>query len=121
MWNNKVKFFLNQFDSENIDTLYVLGVSGGPDSMFMLDMMRKIKLKIVVCHVNYNKRSDSWIDELIVSNYCKKFTIDFFTSSPQYEVKKNDNFQSFARDFRYKYFSKISNLMMIKYGYKNVN
>jgi tRNA(Ile)-lysidine synthase len=39
--------------------LYILGISGGPDSMFLLDNLRRKRHKIVVAHVNYQKRLDS--------------------------------------------------------------
>jgi len=51
---------------------YILGVSGGPDSMFSLDKMRCLKFNFFVAHVNYHKRSGSNQDEELVRNYCQK-------------------------------------------------
>ena len=34
---------------------YLIGVSGGPDSMALLDMSRENGLNVVVCHVNFSK------------------------------------------------------------------
>lgn len=45
---------------------YVIGVSGGPDSMFLLDNIYNSELDInnfIVCLVNYQKRKDSDYDE----------------------------------------------------------
>jgi tRNA(Ile)-lysidine synthase len=39
--------------------LYILAVSGGPDSMFLLDKMRSEAYNLVLAHVNYKKRVDS--------------------------------------------------------------
>ena len=56
-----IKFKTNQprFKPINKSTTYVIGVSGGPDSMFLLDKMNKLGYKIIVAHVNYKKRSES--------------------------------------------------------------
>ena len=55
----------------------VLAVSGGPDSMAMLDGLFKIKEKIgfdiVVAHINHGLRENATIDERYVEDYCKIF------------------------------------------------
>ena len=64
---------------ENEDKL-VLGVSGGPDSISMLDILNKIRqdneiklnFEIVVAHINHMIREEAKEDELYVKNYCKK-------------------------------------------------
>ena len=54
---------------------YLLGVSGGPDSMALLDMMHEYS--ICVAHVNYNLRGkDSEKDELFVKELGKKYGIE---------------------------------------------
>ena len=37
----------------------VVGVSAGPDSMCLLDILEKKTNKIVVCHINHNIRKES--------------------------------------------------------------
>lgn len=53
----------------------ILGVSGGPDSIFLahlfLELQKEYSLEISVCHVNYHLRgADSDRDEKIVSDFC---------------------------------------------------
>ena len=55
--------------------LYIIGVSGGPDSMFCLDKMRLSGYKIVVVHINYQKRAESAYDQKLVSDYCQKYSL----------------------------------------------
>ena len=47
----------------NINDVVVAAISGGPDSMALLDLLKKLKLekdiKIVVAHVNHNVRKES--------------------------------------------------------------
>lgn len=61
-----------QFEIDNIDISkkMLLGVSGGPDSMFLLNLLKN--KNIIVAHVNYNKRETSKVDEEIVVDFCKK-------------------------------------------------
>src|ERR1700744_851053 len=93
-------------------SFYVLGVSGGPDSMFLLDKMRKLKYNLIVAHVNYKKRVSSDRDEKIVSDYCNRFKIKFFSFSPKNYEK--GNFQSLARKIRYDFFFSIADIFSTK-------
>ena len=86
----------------------LLAVSGGPDSMYLLEWYKK--QKVVVAHVNYKKREDSDNDQRIVEKFCKEHNIP----CEVYVVKEKPvgNFQSWARDIRYKFFKQIYD----KYG-----
>lgn len=95
-----------QFEIDNIDInkKMLLGVSGGPDSMFLLNLLKN--KNIVVAHINYNKRETSKIDEEIVIDFCKKNNIKCFVLN----LKKHNeqgNFQNIARIQRYEFFKKI--------------
>jgi tRNA(Ile)-lysidine synthase len=70
--------------------MYLLAVSGGPDSMVLLFKHRK--KKIVVAHVNYNKRVDSIKDQEIVEAFCLKHNIPLEIININEKPKKN--FQS---------------------------
>ena len=65
---------------EQNDTI-ICGISGGPDSMCMLDNLRKIKennilnFELIVAHVNHQIREEADQDEEYVINYCKKHNI----------------------------------------------
>jgi len=47
----------------------VVGVSAGPDSMCLLDLLRKKTNKIIVCHINHNVRKESLEEQ----EYLKKY------------------------------------------------
>lgn len=88
---------------------WMAGVSGGPDSMALLDMYKD---KIVgVCHVNYHKRKDSDYDQHLVQNYCSLHHIPLAilnVKHQQYVSTKINNFQANARKIRYDFFVKCS-------------
>jgi len=85
----------------------IAAVSGGPDSMCMLDLYKnKIAL---VCHVNYNKRETAIRDQNIVEKYCTKNNIALEVldvKDEQYEKMKN--FQSLGRKIRYNFFKSMA-------------
>ncbi|WP_434324584.1 tRNA lysidine(34) synthetase TilS [Mycoplasma capricolum] len=97
----------------NIDTnkKYLLAISGGPDSVFLLCNIVKIidSKNLVVCHVNYNFRSDSINDQKIVINLCKKFDLklEILNINKDYSLLK-ENFESWSRFQRYDFFNKIA-------------
>ena len=49
----------------------VIGVSAGPDSMCLLDLLQKKTTKIVVCHINHNVRKESIEEEEYITKYCQ--------------------------------------------------
>lgn len=94
-------------DSLNIKSEYVVAaISGGPDSMFLLEVLKKYSFKIVVCHVHHNHRVESDEEALMVKEYCEKNNMIFeFMKIDKYT---NDTFTEVeAREKRYKFFDEI--------------
>ena len=89
----------------SLDETYIIGVSGGPDSMALLDMAYNSGLKLVVAHVNYQKRPTAERDMNIVFDYCLNRNIIF-----EYRLVKQHqgNFQKWARDQRYEFFQSLA-------------
>ncbi|AKX33679.1 tRNA(Ile)-lysidine synthase [Spiroplasma litorale] len=86
---------------------YLVAVSGGPDSIFLLQLLVKKKYKnLVVCHVNHNYREESIVDQKVVENICKKYKIKLYVENIFYK-KDYKNFEAWARKERYKIFSSI--------------
>lgn len=77
----------------------IAGVSGGPDSMALLDMLKNKGKSPLVLHVNYQKRDTALRDENIVRDYCAKYSIPLVVIHPHKE--NSQNFQAWARDVRY--------------------
>jgi len=96
-------------DTENYK---IFAVSGGPDSMYMLDLFHKTypEMKIMVAHVNYHFRDDSDVDEKIVRDYCRKEHIKFRTREidPKVYDDLKWNFEEYARNVRYDFFRELA-------------
>ncbi len=92
----------------------VIGVSGGPDSMYLLNQLHNNpRLEPIVVHINYKFRSESDEEQEFVTKYCNDRNIKIHVT----EVQESDwdkykylaNKQSMARQLRYdKYFEVAS-------------
>ena len=94
----------------------VIGVSGGPDSITLLNVFLEIKKEkifdfdIVVCHINHMIREEAVEDEEYVSKFCKKYNIDFFVKRIDIEkVSRQEKIgtEEAGRIARYKFFNEI--------------
>ena len=104
MANNIINSFLFKISTKK----YIAAVSGGPDSMAMLNMF-KHKIK-TVAFVNYKKRIESDYEEQIVKEFCEENNIIFFAYTVDWkkENEKINNFQAHARKIRYDFFCKVA-------------
>ena len=85
---------------------YLIGVSGGPDSMALLDMARRKGIYIEAAHVNYHQRNTADRDEKLVRDYCRKYDIPFHLLESDPDSYKG-NFQANAREERYRFFAGV--------------
>ena len=110
--NKIVEHFKSFFTTYPAD-LYLIAVSGGVDSMLLVELMFQEKLPIHVLHVNYHLRGiESEEDELLVRNYCKSNNIPITIKSIYLKEKleaDGGNLQNEARKVRYDFFQKELN------------
>lgn len=92
----------------------VCGVSGGPDSICMLDILNqwkeKLKIEIIVCHVNHQIREEAIEDEQYVVNYCQKNEIKCYIKRidvKKYANNKKQGTEEAGRNIRYEFFEEI--------------
>lgn len=87
------------------DKTYLVAVSGGPDSMYLLHFASQFA-NVIAAHVNYNKRDSAIRDQKIVEDYCKKHNIKLFVNSVNSSIA--GNFQQKARELRYEWFASLA-------------
>ena len=104
---NKVFYFLNEFLKK--DDSIVIGVSGGPDSMALLDVLNTYKsslnLKIIVAFVDHSTREEIDDERKLVKEYCKTNNLVFEETKILKKIDKN--FEMEARKFRYNFFEQV--------------
>ena len=92
----------------------VLGVSGGPDSISMLNILNEIKeefnFEIYVAHVNHMIREEAEDDEKYVQRYCEKNNIQFFVKRIDVQQIANTEkrgTEETGRKVRYEFFEEV--------------
>jgi len=101
----------NHFDCTPA-TRFLLAVSGGVDSMVLLDLFEQYgKESIVVAHCNFNLRGkESDADEQLVRETCEQLNIPFVSTSfdtESYVVLHKVSVQIAARELRYQWFDTL--------------
>ena len=105
--NELIDFLRNEINLTDNDTV-VIGLSGGPDSMALLNIISKVNsnLKIVCAHVHHNLRKESDSEKVFVEDYCKKngYIFEFLKIE---EYKNNKFSEEEARRIRYDFFESV--------------
>ena len=99
---------------ENNDII-VVGFSGGPDSVFLVEMLKKLQcffnFKIYLVHINHLLRGeDADSDENFSFEYARKNNLEIFIKRiPVKEIAKElgKTLEEVGREERYKFFSEI--------------
>ena len=105
---NYVYEFIKKLSINN--STIVAAISGGPDSMLLLDILINLKeelgLKIVVAHVHHNLRQESDYEAIEVEKYCKDNNLIF--EMKKIEEYPNGKFsEEVARKIRYDFFDEV--------------
>lgn len=111
---NKVLETIKKYNLIESGDKIVLGVSGGPDSISMLDIFNEIKnelnFEIVVAHINHMIRAEAIDDEKYVSDYCQKHDIEFYAKRINVLQVANDQkigTEEAGRKVRYEFFDEV--------------
>lgn len=99
----------------------VLGVSGGPDSICMLNILNcirndknlRMQFDIIVAHVNHLIRDEAKDDEEFVKSFCEKIDVPFYSKSIDVQKIANNNkigTEEAGRNARYDFFDEVLNM-----------
>ena len=114
MLKEKVLNTIKKYELIEENDKIICGVSGGPDSICMLDILKdlreKLNFEIIVCHINHLIRKEAISDENYVVNYCKKHNIKCYVKRIDVKKYANNNKQGTeeaGRTVRYEFFDEI--------------
>ncbi len=106
--------FLQHISSQRLFTQtdkLLVAVSGGKDSMVLLDLLQQLNFNIGVAHVNFKlRKAASDEDQVFVKTYCEERNIPFFTTTFETKLHAKSNgisTQMAARELRYNWFNKL--------------
>ena len=112
--------FLNKNIENFKDIKYLLGVSGGIDSMVLAYIFQRLQLKFGVAHINFQLRGDdSDSDEIFVKQWFDPFDIPLYfkkVNTIEYAEKNKVSIEEAARQLRYDFFEKLA----YKYDYNYI-
>ena len=112
----KVRKFIKDNELIKAGDKIVLAVSGGPDSLCMLDLFCYFKenkifnFEFVVAHVNHMIRDEAEEDAEFVRNYCKQKNVEFYLENidvKEIADKTRCGLEETGRKVRYDFFNKI--------------
>ena len=117
---NKILGTIKKYNMIQTGEKVVLAVSGGPDSICMLDILNDIKndlsidlkFEIIVAHVNHMIREEAEDDERYVKKYCEEKQIEFYSKSIDVKKIANNNkigLEEAGRKERYNFFDEVLN------------
>ncbi len=107
--------------SKNKDKKILVGVSGGPDSLCLLDLLirlkKNFKYEIVVFHLNHLMRENAHKDAKFVENFCQQRNLNFIIKKydvPELMKNKNLSPEEAARKIRLELMEKAAHLHNIE-------
>ena len=107
---HKILDFLKKYELLNKKEVFLIGFSGGTDSLCLLDVLtglsKEYEFKLVAAHLNHNWRpEESKLEEERAALYCKDKKIDFCS-----EILPNNlpHTELEARNQRYDFFNRIA-------------
>lgn len=104
---------IKQATTKNLPTI-VLGLSGGPDSVFLLYLLHALKhenhINIIAAHLDHGWRAESPNDAEFCKQLCQKLDITFVSehaSKLDLQIKFNGSQEEVGRNLRRKFFQNI--------------
>lgn len=110
MKKSLIDTFQNHFSAAvekhfSAEPFFIVGVSGGPDSMALLYLLHRLKMRAMIVHVNYQKRAeDSDADQELTEQMAFAWGFECVSVRLNPEDAKGENFQNWARQQRYRIF-----------------
>ena len=111
----KIKLFCKNKHLFSVGNTIVIGLSGGPDSVFLLHFFIAIEkiynLQLIVAHLNHEWRASADHDEQFCKELAEKYKIPFVgqkLSSMQLHIKYNGSKEEYARNARRLFFEQVA-------------
>ncbi|MFA5075132.1 MAG: tRNA lysidine(34) synthetase TilS [Candidatus Babeliales bacterium] len=111
---NNIKNILENFKNKSESPKIILGLSGGPDSIFLFYFLKELhqnnELNLIAAHLDHGWRAESFKDVQFCQNLCKKFSIPFiYTQATDLglNLKFNGSKEELGRKLRQHFFKKL--------------
>ena len=112
---NKILNTINKYNLIKKGDKIVIGVSGGPDSMCLLDSLyclkEKLGIEIFVAHINHMIREEADEETEYVKEYCKNKNIKCYVKKADVEKLAKEQklgTEEMGRKIRYEFFNEVA-------------
>ena len=116
MLEEKVLQTIDKYNMIEKGDKIVIGVSGGPDSMALLNTLNNLKeklnIKIYVAHINHMIRKEADEETEYVKKFCKKINVEFYYIRIKVEEEAKRlkiGTEEAGRNIRYNFFAEVAN------------
>lgn len=108
-----IKEFLNKYNIDNPENIFLCAFSGGYDSMCLLHSLKQIvQNRIIAIHLNHNWRGEeSNKEEEKCRQFCEKLGVEFYSEKLSSDIPHTE---TVARVARYEFFEKCSTIFHSK-------
>lgn len=103
---NQVALYIQKNNLIDKNKKVVVALSGGVDSMSLLDILTKLGYSTVIAHVNHNVRTQSKDEMEYIKEFALKNNIPF--ECIILDKIENENFHEKARNLRYQFFMDVA-------------
>ena len=118
MLEDKVLNTIKRYEQIKSGDTIVVGVSGGPDSICLLNVLKnlqnELKINIVVAHINHMIRKEADSETVFVQDFCEQRDIKCFVKKAdvlQIAKEKKLGTEEVGRKIRYDFFEEVKNLV----------
>ena len=101
----RIKQFI-KLNNLNIDKPIVCAVSGGADSLALIQILYELGYDVILAHVNHHKRKESEEEALAMEAYAKEKKIPFELLN--YHYSGSGNFHDESHNARYDFFREVA-------------
>ena len=90
---------------KKLEGKWLVAVSTGPDSMYLVHQCLELGMDIQIAHVNYHHRKQATEEEAFIRFFAEENQIPLHVRNDAFKPKRN--FEAEARKWRYTFFAKI--------------
>lgn len=96
---------------------FLVAASGGPDSMALLDLMRRLPggFQLYAAHLDHQLRADSQKESQLLRAYCHKYQLPLYESVWPKSLHPESGLEAAARDYRYNFLFEVARQVKADY------
>jgi len=109
--NYEFSTILDKVCQLNKDQTIIVGVSGGPDSLFLLDHLYQYNYPLIIAHLDHKLRPESKEEAEHVRHYAIQLGLDFALENgnvSRYAKDKHLSAEEAAREMRYRFLFRLA-------------